>query len=264
MVNVPLEIRNRNIWISNNKTLFAIIILPSYFIAVIKPNNTLIKKKIKFSYIYVHIWGNAQIFPHIWGGRQSYMTLQLLRSEFPYIRGKFSFLFYECRCTVLYMGLILNFALVLLTFCIFLCSRVQYIRYCMHIFCLGGGRVVGGGNLVLPYTAHTHTAWLVFRLSVGTAWQKVLPSPSPSPFPPPLIVQSQRSSKKETLVKKMPALAAVGGLQGGVYALFVEGWVGGLGKLSLDEWYRSSSFTSRKNHPLLFTLSFFALTVKIE
>ncbi len=31
-----------------------------------------------------NIWGNAQIFPHIWGGRWSYMTLQLLHSEFPY------------------------------------------------------------------------------------------------------------------------------------------------------------------------------------
>ncbi len=31
----------------------------------------------------------------------SYMTLQLLRSEFPYISGKFSFLFYQCtvHCT---------------------------------------------------------------------------------------------------------------------------------------------------------------------
>jgi hypothetical protein len=74
---------------------------------------TLIKKKIKFSsfirkfriecsckVIYEeglpNIWGNAQIFSHIWGGRQSYMTLQLLHSEFPYIRGKLDFLFYQC------------------------------------------------------------------------------------------------------------------------------------------------------------------------
>ncbi len=39
-----------------------------------------------------NIWGNAQIFPHIWGGRYSYMTLQLLHFEFPYIWGKFYFL----------------------------------------------------------------------------------------------------------------------------------------------------------------------------
>ncbi len=31
------------------------------------------------------------------GGRQSYMTLQLLHSEFPYIWGKFNFLFCQCR-----------------------------------------------------------------------------------------------------------------------------------------------------------------------
>ncbi len=40
-----------------------------------------------------NIWGYAQIFPYIWGGRQSYMTLQLLHSEFPHIWGKFYFLF---------------------------------------------------------------------------------------------------------------------------------------------------------------------------
>ncbi len=43
-----------------------------------------------------NIWGNAKNFPHIWGGRYSYITLQLLHSEFPYIWGKFSFLFYQC------------------------------------------------------------------------------------------------------------------------------------------------------------------------
>jgi hypothetical protein len=32
----------------------------------------------------IYLWGNAQIFPHIRGGRWSYMTLQLLHSEFPY------------------------------------------------------------------------------------------------------------------------------------------------------------------------------------
>ncbi len=51
------------------------------------------------SHIYkegLPIWGNAQIVPHIWGGRKSYMTLQLLHSEFPYIWGKYDFLFYQC------------------------------------------------------------------------------------------------------------------------------------------------------------------------
>ncbi len=43
-----------------------------------------------------NIWGNAQIFSHIWGGLLSYMTLQLLPSGFPYIWGKFCFLFYQC------------------------------------------------------------------------------------------------------------------------------------------------------------------------
>jgi hypothetical protein len=35
-------------------------------------------------------------FPHILGSPSSYMTLQLLHSEFPSIGGKFSFLFYQC------------------------------------------------------------------------------------------------------------------------------------------------------------------------
>jgi hypothetical protein len=35
-------------------------------------------------------------FPLILGSPSSYMTLQLLHSEFPYIRGKFDFLFYQC------------------------------------------------------------------------------------------------------------------------------------------------------------------------
>ncbi len=43
------------------------------------------------------IWGNAQIFHLIWRGRLSYMTLLLLHSEFPYIGGKFDFLFYQCK-----------------------------------------------------------------------------------------------------------------------------------------------------------------------
>jgi hypothetical protein len=32
-----------------------------------------------------HIWGNICAFPHILGSPSSYMTLQLLHSEFPYI-----------------------------------------------------------------------------------------------------------------------------------------------------------------------------------
>ncbi len=80
-------------------------------------NCTLIKKEILFSsYIkrihngavaksYLisgllnpHIWGNICAFPHILriGNPSSYMTLQLLHSEFPYIWGKFSFSFYQC------------------------------------------------------------------------------------------------------------------------------------------------------------------------
>jgi hypothetical protein len=66
-----------------------------------------------------------------------------------------------------------------------------------HAYILFRGREGGCGNLVLPYTAHTHRAWLVFRLSVGIAWQKVLPPPLPFPLPPPrLIVQSQGVAKK--------------------------------------------------------------------
>jgi hypothetical protein len=32
-----------------------------------------------------YIWGNICAFPHILGSHSSYMTLQLLQSEFPYI-----------------------------------------------------------------------------------------------------------------------------------------------------------------------------------
>ncbi len=62
--------------------------------------STLIKKKIKFSSFIgkfrvepPHIWGNIFAFPHISGSPTSYMTLQLLHSEFPYRWGKFYFLF---------------------------------------------------------------------------------------------------------------------------------------------------------------------------
>ncbi len=43
-----------------------------------------------------HKWGNICAFPHILGSPSSYMTLQLIHSEFPYIWGKFDFLFYQC------------------------------------------------------------------------------------------------------------------------------------------------------------------------
>ncbi len=46
-----------------------------------------------------NIWGNAETFNQIWGGRQSYMTLQLLYSEFPYILEKNLFSFYQCTVT---------------------------------------------------------------------------------------------------------------------------------------------------------------------
>ncbi len=48
-----------------------------------------------------NIWDNAQIFSHILGGRSSYMTLQPLPSGFPYIWGKFCFLFYQCAMTII-------------------------------------------------------------------------------------------------------------------------------------------------------------------
>ncbi len=73
---------------------------------------TLIKKKIKFS-SYIGKFREEQLQNHIWLTASSYMgkyfrissyirkpflmTLQLLHSEFPYLWGKFSFLFYQCR-----------------------------------------------------------------------------------------------------------------------------------------------------------------------
>jgi len=38
--------------------------------------------------------------PHILGSTFSYMALQPLPSEFPYILGKFNFLFYQCSCRI--------------------------------------------------------------------------------------------------------------------------------------------------------------------
>ncbi len=46
--------------------------------------------------IFIYVWLNICAFPHILGSPSSYMTWQLLPSEFPYIWGKFSFLFYQC------------------------------------------------------------------------------------------------------------------------------------------------------------------------
>jgi hypothetical protein len=40
-----------------------------------------------------HICRNICAFPHILGSPSSYMTLQLLHSDFPYKLGKFDFLF---------------------------------------------------------------------------------------------------------------------------------------------------------------------------
>ncbi len=48
-----------------------------------------------------HIWGNICTFPHVLGSPSSYMTLQLLHFEFPYIWGKFDFLFYHCKLQVI-------------------------------------------------------------------------------------------------------------------------------------------------------------------
>ncbi len=78
------------------------------------PPTLTLKKKIKFSsyirkfrmeQLQSHIWltassymGSSYIcaFPDILGSPSSYMTLQLLHSEFPYIWGKFDLLFYQC------------------------------------------------------------------------------------------------------------------------------------------------------------------------
>ncbi len=50
--------------------------------------------------------GNIWAFPHLLGNHASYMTLQLLHSEFHCIWGKFDFRFYQCRkTTVFYLGI---------------------------------------------------------------------------------------------------------------------------------------------------------------
>jgi hypothetical protein len=48
------------------------------------------------------IYGEIFAFPHILGRPSSYVTLQLLRSEFPYILGKFDFLFHQCGVFLLH------------------------------------------------------------------------------------------------------------------------------------------------------------------
>jgi hypothetical protein len=50
------------------------------------------------SYMTIGLLIYGEIFAHfLIGSPSSYMTLQLLQSEFPYIWGKFHFLFYQCR-----------------------------------------------------------------------------------------------------------------------------------------------------------------------
>ncbi len=82
---------------------------------VIKKEGTLIKKKIQFS-SFIRKFRVEQLQSHIRGRAseyrrkcanispymrrpfcQSFMTLQLLHSEFPYILGKFYFRFYQCK-----------------------------------------------------------------------------------------------------------------------------------------------------------------------
>ncbi len=51
--------------------------------------------------IYEEMRKNVPIYED-WGGCQSYMTLQLIHSEFPYIWGKFYFISYQCRLGVFF------------------------------------------------------------------------------------------------------------------------------------------------------------------
>ena len=85
-----------------------------YMTRTVERISTLIKNKIKFSSSIRKFRGigcnaksymtndllingeNICAFPHILGSPFSYMTLQLLHSEFPYIWEKFDFLFYQC------------------------------------------------------------------------------------------------------------------------------------------------------------------------
>ncbi len=66
-------------------------------------------RKFRMEQLHSHIWLMAtsymrkylRISSYIIGSPSSYMTLQLLHSEFPYIWGKFYFLFYQCRFTAM-------------------------------------------------------------------------------------------------------------------------------------------------------------------
>ncbi len=70
---------------------------------LIKKENTKLSSYIRSSCKIIydqrppHIWGNICVCPHILGSPSSYMTLQLLHSEFLYIWGKFDFLFYQWK-----------------------------------------------------------------------------------------------------------------------------------------------------------------------
>ncbi len=52
---------------------------------------------------HICVWFNICAFPHILGSPSSYMSLQLLHSEFPCIWGKFGFLFYQCGMLALFL-----------------------------------------------------------------------------------------------------------------------------------------------------------------
>ncbi len=47
--------------------------------------NGAVAKSYMTNALLIHIWGNICAFPHILGSHSSYMTLQLLHSEYPYI-----------------------------------------------------------------------------------------------------------------------------------------------------------------------------------
>jgi hypothetical protein len=58
------------------------------------------KERKFFSYWRKFISLNICAFPHIiWGSPSSYMVLHPIPSEFPFIWGKFGFLFYKCSST---------------------------------------------------------------------------------------------------------------------------------------------------------------------
>jgi hypothetical protein len=46
------------------------------------------------------MWGNICAFPHILGISSSYMTLQLLHSEFPLYEENLIFFIYQCRAVL--------------------------------------------------------------------------------------------------------------------------------------------------------------------